>query len=152
MSENDIKPVAFDGSELRHGCVLHPKRWSGDTHGDIGGSVDEDATDTLMAAAADEIDRLKAELDAAVAERDAVRNSISNDMLKSYIEKHGDPIPLVLELASYKVDASRWNELCRQVDLTMFPYEILDDAMAMGAGALEMYIDEAMKEQEQGKK
>lgn len=99
----------------------------------------------------DRIDRLTAELDAAIAERDSVRNAIGNDMLKSYIEKHGDHIPLVLELASYKVDASRWNELCRQVDLTMFPYAILDDAMAMGAGALEIYIDEAMKEQEQCK-
>lgn len=97
------------------------------------------------------IDRLTAERDAAVAERDAVRNAIGNDMLKSYIEKHGDPIPLVLALEEYKVDASRWNELCRQVDLTMFPCAILDDAMAMGAGALELYIDEAMKEQEQGK-
>ncbi len=96
-------------------------------------------------------EKAEAERDAAVAERDAVRNAIGNDMLKTYIEKHGDPIPLVLELASYKVDASRWNELCRQVDLTMFPYEILDDAMAMGAGALEIYIDEAMKEQEQCK-
>lgn len=122
MSENEIKPVAFDGSELRHGCVQRQKRWSGDTHDDLGGSVDEAATDALMAAAADEIDRLTAERDdalaavdanwvshqrvvkaeserdAAVAERDAVRNAIGNDMLKSYIEKHGDPVPLVLEL------------------------------------------------------
>lgn len=48
-------------------------------------------------------------------------------------------------------DAGRWDELCRQIDLTIFPYAILDDAMAMGAGALELYIDESMKEQEQGK-
>ncbi|WP_293705505.1 hypothetical protein [Stenotrophomonas sp. UBA7606] len=68
MSENEIKPVVFDGSELRHGCVQRPKRWSGDTHDDLGGSVDEAATDALMAAAADAIDRLTAERDASVAE------------------------------------------------------------------------------------
>ena len=37
---------------LRYGCVLHPKRWSGDTHDDLGGSIDEAATDALMAQAA----------------------------------------------------------------------------------------------------
>lgn len=37
---------------LREGCVLHPKRWSGDTHDDLGGSIDEAATDALMAEAA----------------------------------------------------------------------------------------------------
>lgn len=63
----------------------------------------------------------------------------------------------MLEEAEYRIDclteerdaavadARRWNELCRQVDLTMFQYSILDDAMAMGAGALELYIDEAIK-------
>ena len=37
---------------LREGCVLHPKRWSGDTHDDLGGSIKEAATDALMAEAA----------------------------------------------------------------------------------------------------
>ena len=43
---------------LRCGSVLHPRRWSGDTHFDLGGSVDEDATDAVMDEAADEIERL----------------------------------------------------------------------------------------------
>jgi hypothetical protein len=43
---------------LRLGCVYRPKRWSGDTHTDLGGSVDEEATDALMADAADLIDAL----------------------------------------------------------------------------------------------
>ncbi len=37
---------------LRDGCVLRPKRWSCDTHDDLGGSIDEAATDALMAEAA----------------------------------------------------------------------------------------------------
>lgn len=43
---------------LRCGSVLHLKRWSGDTHFDLGGSVDEGATDAVMDEAADEIERL----------------------------------------------------------------------------------------------
>lgn len=37
---------------LREGCVEHPRRWSGDTHDDLGGSIDEAATNALMAEAA----------------------------------------------------------------------------------------------------
>lgn len=48
--------------DLRNGCVYHAKRWSGDTHADLGGTIDEAATDALMAQAADEIDRLRREL------------------------------------------------------------------------------------------
>lgn len=70
---SEIKPVAFDGRELRHGCVQRPKRWSGDTHDDLGGSVDEAATDALMGAAADVIDRLTVERDAAVADAERYR-------------------------------------------------------------------------------
>ncbi len=50
-------------AELRNGCVLHPKRWSGDTHYDLGGSIREEATDELMSRAADALE---------AAERDAV--------------------------------------------------------------------------------
>lgn len=62
---SEINQATFDGSELRHGCVQRLKRWSGDTHDDLGGSVDEVATDALMSAAADAIDRLTAERDEA---------------------------------------------------------------------------------------
>lgn len=44
---------------LRYGCVYHPKRWSGDTHADLGGAVSEEATDAVMFEAADEIERLR---------------------------------------------------------------------------------------------
>ena len=37
---------------LRDGCVLRPKRWSGDTNDDLGGSIDEAATDSLLREAA----------------------------------------------------------------------------------------------------
>jgi len=44
---------------LKYGCVLHDKRWSGDTHFDLGGSVDEEATDYLMTLAAERIEALE---------------------------------------------------------------------------------------------
>lgn len=45
---------------LRGGIIEHRKRWSGDTHADLGGSVDYVATEALMDCAADEIARLRA--------------------------------------------------------------------------------------------
>jgi hypothetical protein len=46
---------------LLEGCVYRPKRWSGDTHDDLGGSIDEDATNALMQEAADRINTLELE-------------------------------------------------------------------------------------------
>lgn len=92
--------------------------------------------------AKEEIDRLTAERDDALAAADF----LEVEMAKFQISAD----TAMAERDAAVADAERWNELCRQVDLTMFPYSILDDAMAMGAGALELYIDEAMKEQEQG--
>ena len=45
-------PIASLTDRLLEGCVLRPKRWSGDTHDDLGGSIDEEATDALMREAA----------------------------------------------------------------------------------------------------
>ena len=42
---------------LRDGCVYRKKRWSGDTHEDLGGSIDESKTDEMMSTAADELER-----------------------------------------------------------------------------------------------
>ena len=47
---------------------MHPRRWSGDTHDDLGGSIREAETDALMAEAADLIVTLRAQLEAAEAE------------------------------------------------------------------------------------
>jgi len=44
---------------LREGSVQHVKRWSGDTHADLGGSCDENQTDKLMSEAADRIEALE---------------------------------------------------------------------------------------------
>ncbi len=44
---------------LRNGIIEHDKRWSGDTHADLGGSVDYDATENLMAEAAARIAELE---------------------------------------------------------------------------------------------
>jgi hypothetical protein len=51
---------------LRYGIVEHRKRWSGDTHADLGGSVDYDATTDMLNAAADRIEELEAKLVKAV--------------------------------------------------------------------------------------
>ena len=47
---------------LLEGVIERPKRWTGDTHDDLGGSVDCDATDALMMQAADRIEELSAAL------------------------------------------------------------------------------------------
>ena len=67
MTEQDVAALA---ERLDHGTVDHAKRWSGDTHDDLGGSVDCDATDALMGEAAAtlraqaaEIERLQDSLD-----------------------------------------------------------------------------------------
>ncbi len=35
-------------ASLESGCVYHDKRWSGDTHADLGGTINESATDAVM--------------------------------------------------------------------------------------------------------
>jgi len=45
------------------GVVLRPKRWSGDTHADLGGTIDEEASDALLGECAAEIVHLRAEVD-----------------------------------------------------------------------------------------
>ena len=47
---------------LRYGIVEHRKRWSGDTHADLGGSVDYDATTDMLHEAAKRIEALEAKL------------------------------------------------------------------------------------------
>lgn len=44
---------------LREGCVCHEKRWFGDTHDDLGGTINEAATDALLDEAADRIEALE---------------------------------------------------------------------------------------------
>ena len=45
--------------QLKAGCCMHKKYWSGDVHGDKAyGPLDEAATNALMVRAADEIRRL----------------------------------------------------------------------------------------------
>ena len=58
-------------SLLDSGCVYHAKRWSGDTHADMGGTIDESATDEIMRRAAEMIRSLLAEK--ITQKRDALR-------------------------------------------------------------------------------
>lgn len=43
-------------------------------------------------------------------------------------------------------DARRWNELCRQIDAGTFPSVVIEDAMEIGSGALELQVDASMAE------
>ncbi len=47
---------------LRDGVVEHAKRWTGDTHDDMGGSADYDATEAVMAEAAAALVEARAEI------------------------------------------------------------------------------------------
>lgn len=47
---------------LKYGVIEYPKRWSGDTHTDLGGSVDYEANKKMMDEAAAEITRLRAKV------------------------------------------------------------------------------------------
>jgi hypothetical protein len=47
---------------LRGGIIEHPRRWSGDTHDDLGGSADYDATELLMFEAAAALEAKDAEI------------------------------------------------------------------------------------------
>ena len=64
---------------LRYGIVEHRKRWSGDTHSDIGGSVDYDATTNMMHEAADLIKELEANLAKAAEALDRLESLTSKD-------------------------------------------------------------------------
>jgi hypothetical protein len=56
------EPTSELVKRLDEGTVQHPRRWSGDTHTDLGGSADEEATDALMKEAARRIEALEAEV------------------------------------------------------------------------------------------
>lgn len=50
--------------KLKRGCVYHEKRWSGDTHSDMGGTINESETDNLMQQAAEHLERFQKIIDA----------------------------------------------------------------------------------------
>ena len=49
--------------ELRKGCICHKRRWSGDTHDDLGGTINESETAAMMNKAADVIEGMIPALD-----------------------------------------------------------------------------------------
>lgn len=83
---------------LKDGVVEHDKRWSGDTHYDLGGSANYDATEAIMAEAAAalaeaqaEIARLRALMPEVIAALDAtgVNLSLVRDIRAALEAKHG---------------------------------------------------------------
>lgn len=69
---------------LRNGVIEHKKRWSGDTHADLGGSVDYEATENLMAEAAARIAELEATLAEAASAWEAFKGAtVSSDHFAS---------------------------------------------------------------------
>ena len=103
---------------LRYGIVEHRKRWSGDTHADLGGSVDYDATTDMLHEAAERIEELEAKLAKAVEHLEwFIENDETNrgdepmperrnqtwDEINSYWIEHLDAaIAFVLELKGEK--------------------------------------------------
>ncbi len=57
---------------LRDGCIYRKKRWSGDTHFDLGGSIDEERTDALLRESAAAIVRLQPIVDKLPKTKDGV--------------------------------------------------------------------------------
>ena len=96
---------------LRYGCVLHPKRWSGDTHDDLGGSIDEAATDALMAQAAAALAEAQAEV-AALRERIAQPADAVREAFERWVrQRHGLSVEKWVDSGEYKYsDARRWWE------------------------------------------
>ena len=66
MNTEQTREITALLDRLSEGCVCRPRRWSGDTHADLGGTVDEAATDALIAEAWEEITTLRASLTALV--------------------------------------------------------------------------------------
>ena len=75
---------------LRYGIVEHRKRWSGDTHADLGGSVDYDATTDMLHEAADRIEELEAKL----ANAEVIIRIIASD---KWDERLGEAVDLACE-------------------------------------------------------
>ncbi len=93
-------------SRLRHGCVMHPRRWSGDTHDDLGGSIRESETDAVMAEAADYIDTLRAQLGSA-----ELRDSQMQDAAKLLLARAE---AAEAECARLRADADRFRFIAAQ--------------------------------------
>lgn len=73
---SDIETIPDETTDLvrrlRNGCVMHVRRWSGDTHDDLGGTVMEEETDIIMSEAADLIEAQAARAKAAETARDVL--------------------------------------------------------------------------------
>jgi hypothetical protein len=81
---------------LRLGVIEHLRRWSGDTHDDIGGSVDTDATEALMREAADYIAAQSRTIQLQGNDLDSLRKQIAALLDRSDVRKHDDKCGRVL--------------------------------------------------------
>lgn len=105
MTNNEL------AKELREGCKYKPRRWSGDTHDDDGGLVDEGATDALMLAAADIVERASelqralfhAQNDVSIAKQKAAVLSELNKELRAK-DSERDALKDALEIANRSAD------------------------------------------------
>lgn len=80
-------------ARLREGCVLLPKRWSGDIGSDRPyGLLDEEATDRLMSEAADHIAKVEAERDAWKARADGLLAELARVLHDTGQEEEQKPV------------------------------------------------------------
>lgn len=73
-------------------------------------------------------EQAEAERDAAVAEMQAIRKAVGNEMLARFIDKHGDPVPLVVQLEAYKADAERYRKIEALAAGTPEQWQAIEDA------------------------
>lgn len=102
-------------ARLEIGCVCHAKRWSGDTHNDLGGTVDEEATDALTAEAA-------AALEAVIAERDKAARELAAHMSAGVRLSHRAEAAEAALKAERDMAVEGWEEATKLIALARQQY------------------------------
>lgn len=110
---------------LQGGIIEHDKRWSGDTHDDLGGSADYEATEALMAEAAAALSEAAATI---------ARQQV---MLDRALEDAGDKMVEIARLRGLLAATTEWMEETRASGDAGFWEWHPDDVYSRARAALE---------------